>query len=156
VLVAIAVVVLVRASGRPAPLSGRSASTSATGPTTPTAAMPPCVASGDGPVEAGVAGCLQSASVEGATVTVDGRRLVVGRDDDEILVADWGCEGRARPAVLRPDTGEVLVYGPIDAPAGPVVERAERIEGATHLAARAEDGCAALLVVTADGRVRLT
>ena len=87
---------------------------------------------------------------------VDGRPAVVGRHGDEVLVADWGCAGRVRPAVLRPDTGEVLVYGPVDAPAGPVVERAERIDGATHLAARVDDGCAALLVVTADGSVRLT
>ncbi len=155
VLAAVAVVVVVRSPGRSAPAPARASSASSTVPTTTTAPRPWCVASEGAIVEAGVDGCPQSASVEGAAITVDGRRVVVGRHGDEVLVADWACEGIARPAVLRPDTGEVVVYGPVDAPGGPVVERAERIEGAAHLAARAEGGCVALLVVTADGSVRL-
>ncbi len=156
VLVTTAAVVVVRTPDRPVPAPARASSASSTAPTSTTAPLPPCVASERAAVEAGVAGCPQSVSVEGPTVTIGGRRLVVGRQGDEVLVADWGCEGRARPAVLRPDTGEVLVYGLVDAPGGLVLERAERLEGAAHLAARADEGCAALLVVTADGSVRLT
>ena len=100
--------------------------------------------------------CAQS--VVGRGGRGHGRRppLVVGRHGDEVLVADWGCEGRARPAVLRPDTGEVVVFGPVDAPGGPVGGAAERTRGRGPTSwLGADDGCAALLVVTADGSAPL-
>jgi hypothetical protein len=95
--------------------------------------------------------------VDGPTVAVDGRRAVVGRPGDVVLVGDWGCEGEPRAAVLRPSTGEVLVYAPLADGAAPALERAERIEGGVDLvAATGADGCAALSVVTAEGTIRLT
>jgi hypothetical protein len=88
-------------------------------------------------------------------VLVDGRRSVVGRRGDELLVGDWGCQGVA-PAVLRPATGEVLVYGPLgDGP--PVVVLAERVEGARGLSLGVDEGgCPTLSVLTDEGGVRLT
>jgi hypothetical protein len=58
--------------------------------------------------------------------------------------------------VLRPETGEVLVYGPLG-DGGPVVVLAERVAGATGLSAGTDDGgCPTLSVATPDGPVRLT
>jgi hypothetical protein len=83
--------------------------------------------------------------------------MVAGRAGDLVLVGDWGCEGAARPAVLRPSTGEVLVYGPAEDAGALLVARAERVEGAIDLVAHADaEGCAALFAVTDLGAIRLT
>jgi hypothetical protein len=69
-----------------------------------------------------------------------------------VLAADWGCAGEVRAVVLRVATGEVLLYAPLRPDgAGPEVERAERVHGATGLGAQLVDGCAAPVVQT-EGR----
>lgn len=145
------------ASGRwpaPPPSTGRAPAaptTASSAPAAPPASLPPCV------VDEGASppGCPHSVVVDGAEVTVDGRRSRFGLEGDELLVGAWGCDGAPRPAVLRPATGEVLVYGGVDV-GEPVVVLAERVEGATALAADLDDdGCAALMVVTSEGTVRL-
>jgi hypothetical protein len=78
---------------------------------------------------------------------VDGDRSVVAEPGDEVVVADWGCAGTPRPAVLRPATGEVLVLSTAGGTGGSVVEVATRVREATALAVSTdEDGCARLLV----------
>jgi hypothetical protein len=152
--VAVAAALVLVVLRRPAPQPAAVAPTSTVATTT---ALPPapCVASVGSALDA--ASCGAAASVEGAVVTVDGRRAVVGRDGDQVLVADWGCEGQLRPALLRPATGEVLVLGPVGDGGAPPVVRAERVEGATALrAVRDRGGCAALLAVTQDAAIRVT
>jgi hypothetical protein len=131
-------------------------SRSTVGATTTTTLLPaPCVAAPAAPIAA--AECGAAASVEGAVVTVDGHRAVVGRADDLVLVGDWGCEGPVRPALLRPATGEVLQFGAVDGDGAPEVVRAERVEGATALRAGLDrSGCAALFAVTEEGAIRLS
>ncbi len=124
-------------------------------PTSTASTLPVCVAAAGRPVGRGEA-CPAEVVVTAGAVEVDGHRAVVGRTGDEVLVGDWACEG-LRPAVLRPATGEVLVYAATEPGRPPVVAQAERVEGATGLAARTEpDGCPALLVVTPAGSVPLT
>ena len=50
------------------------------------------------------------------------RRFALGAPGDEVLLGDWDCDGRATPAVYRPDTGEVHLFAawptdPVPAPA---------------------------------------
>jgi hypothetical protein len=125
--------------------------------TTTTAEAPPdCVATADRAVVPDD-GCPSSIAIEGGVVVLDGVRIVVGRAEDEIVVADWGCDGALRPAVLRPSTGEVLVYAPLVAGQSPAVAQAERILGARGVSARrGPEGCAELLIDTDDGPIRLT
>jgi hypothetical protein len=146
-------VLLVR---RPAEVPSRTDATQPPSTSTATTLVPaPCAATAGRPVDA--ATCGADASVEGAVVAVAGRRAVVGRTGDEVVVADWGCEGELRPAVLRPATGEVLVLAALREGGAPVVERAERVEGASALRAALDAaGCAALFAVTDEGAVRVT
>jgi hypothetical protein len=149
-------VLLLRSAGREGapPRSGTSAPTVATPSSSTSTTLPPCVV-GSG-TRAGD-GCAHQVEVDGRAVVVDGRRAVVARAGDQVLVGDWGCEGTPRPAVLRPTTGEVLVYAPLDAPGGPAVLQAERLDGAQRLTADVDEaGCPTLLVITAGGTVRLT
>jgi len=37
-------------------------------------------------------------------------RFALGRAGDQLLLGDWDCRGRARPALYRPVTGEVFYY----------------------------------------------
>lgn len=128
-------------------------------PSTSTTRPPPpvCVATARHVVVVAGGQCPQAVSVDEEAVIVDGRRIVVGRPGDEVVVGDWGCEGGVRPVVLRPTTGEVLVYGPLEGAEGPVIALAERVDGALGLATELDDqGCAALLVITEAGAIRLT
>jgi hypothetical protein len=150
-----ALILLSVRGGAPAPEAGVVASTVTTSPPTTSSTLPECVASAGRPVARSEA-CPERVTVDGGAVEVGGRRLVVGRPSDEVLVGDWACEG-VRAAVLRPATGEVLVYEAVGSDEPPEVARAERIEGATGLGARrGADGCPALLVLTPTGPMRLT
>jgi hypothetical protein len=130
----------------------------ATSSSSTTTTVPSCVVGTRVPVARPPAAgaCPHAISVEpGGAVVVDGRRAVVGRRGDEVLVGDWGCGGVAA-AVLHLETGEALVYAPLDGDA-PVVAMAERVAGATGLGAGVDDdGCPTLLVRTEEGSIRLT
>ncbi|MEJ5254395.1 MAG: hypothetical protein WHS89_03495 [Acidimicrobiales bacterium] len=87
-------------------------------------------------------------------VTVEGRRYEIGAPGDEVLVGDWGCDGRLRAALLRPATGEVFVFD------GWAQEGAElearpltQLAPGAHLQTVAEGDCPRLAGVLADGRV---
>ncbi|MEM9520246.1 MAG: hypothetical protein AAGA37_13060 [Actinomycetota bacterium] len=54
--------------------------------------------------------------VAGTTLVHDGRRFAVGSAGDIVEVADWACSGTATPAVLRPATGDVVVFTEWPAP----------------------------------------
>ena len=135
--------------GEPAPASG-AAQPQATSSTVAPRRAPPCVAREGSPVAA--PDCGHRAVVEGPVVVVDEHRSVVGRAGDEVVVADWGCDGELRPAVLRPSTGEVLVLSAPGPDGGRAVELARRVPGATALeATTGADGCAAPQVAVEDG-----
>jgi hypothetical protein len=98
--------------------------------------------------------CGFDAVVDGGVVEIDGVRSVVGRDDDVVAVGDWDCDGHAEPALVRPETGEVLVFGPADATGARPVVRATRVAGAWRFdVGEGEPGCAALRVADRTGRV---
>src|SRR5439155_20686488 len=94
-------------------------------------------------------------------LTVDGRRYVVGRPGDHLLVGDWGCGGDVSLALFRPQTGEVFAF---DWPSPGVhasVTAAATVAGATAAAVRDADGdgCEEIVVERRDGPpavVRLT
>jgi hypothetical protein len=73
-------------------------------------------------------------------------------------VADWDCDGRATPALVRAATGEVWVYDRWATAAGPVAARpgppAPGVPAAVA-AVDGPDGCAGLEVTIAEGYVRL-
>jgi hypothetical protein len=111
---------------------------------------PSCVALADAPVDDPA--CGVEIVVEDGTVVVDGMRSVVGRAGDEIAVGDWDCDGTPDPAVLRPLSGEVLLFGPPDAAGARSVLRSTRVPGAAALdVAATEPGCASLGVVDSAG-----
>lgn len=90
--------------------------------------------------------------VEGTTLIVGDRRYEVGEPGDLVVVGDWDCVGGVTPALLRPSTGEVFVFGswPI---AGEVsVRPAARVPGgAAPQVEPGAGGCSTLAVRRADG-----
>lgn len=160
-----AVAILAVAHGRPPSAAAvRSSSSTAAPPTTLPSTIPPattstlpgCVGAAGRPSSPATA-CPRPLEVDGGAVVIDDGRWVVGRPGDVVLVGDWGCSGAPRAARLRPDTGEVLVYALPTGGGDPDVEQAERVPGASSLAAALDgSGCLALLVVTDGGTLRLT
>ncbi len=65
-------------------------------------------------------GCSEPVTVTAGAVVVGDRRYEIGTLGESVAVSDWDCDGRATPAVLRPDTGELFVFDSwagVDAPA---------------------------------------
>jgi hypothetical protein len=96
--------------------------------------------------------------VSAGVVTVGDRRWRVGDPADLAVVADWNCDGRATPALVRPATGEVWVYDRWAAGAEPVAARPAPAAPGAPTAVRAvedPDRCARLEVTTAEGVRRL-
>jgi hypothetical protein len=89
--------------------------------------------------------------VDGATLTLAGVAWSVGRAGDVAAVGDWDCDGRASPAVLRPEDGSVWVYGAWGE--GQVAVAAGAVPGAVALRAADPDadGCESLLLQRGDG-----
>jgi hypothetical protein len=91
-------------------------------------------------------------AIDGNVVTVDDRRYVVGRPDDLIATGDWDCDDEATAALLRPSTGEVLVFSRFSIDRALSVTLAQRVDGAIELAIAGDsDGCAELGVRDAAG-----
>jgi hypothetical protein len=143
------------ALGGPGPTEGDGGLSAAEVAPSTTATVPaeaPCAARARAAMT--VAACGHDVTVQGGAVIVDGERSVVAEAGDEVVVADWGCAGRPRAAVLRPVTGEVLVLSTAGGTGGPVVDVAARVREATALVAGTdEDGCARLLVRRLGGDV---
>jgi hypothetical protein len=130
----------------------------------------PSTPAASGPINDSVVGPAASRAMPPPTTTVEppsisdlqtgdgprldhaGRRYVVGREGDIVVVGDWNCDGDETPAVLRPATGEIAVFdrwpeidGSISSPA------AWNIESARDLVAQSDSGCDRLRVHMADG-----
>jgi hypothetical protein len=98
-------------------------------------------------------GCPERFSVDGARMTVDGIAYDLGRSGDLTAVADWDCDGRATPALLRPSTGEVFVFDAwarLDQQV--TVSPLATVAGATGIRAGGGDPQCPDLVVTQQGR----
>jgi hypothetical protein len=130
----------------------RVAAPTAPAPTLPSIpVLPACAAVAGRAVDAG--SCGFAASVHDGIVVVDGVQSVVGQAGDEVAVADFDCDGIPEPALVRPGTGEVLVFGPADATGARAVVRATRVGGATGFdLVEGEPRCVALRVVDGSGR----
>lgn len=72
-------------------------------------------------------------SVEGRTVEVGGRRYEVGEPGDRVSVADWDCDGSATAGLVRPETGEVFLFGEWPTTGAVAVAARTRIAGAVAL-----------------------
>ena len=108
--------------------------------TCPTALGPATDVDGDG--------CPEPVIQADGRLRVDGVDYRIGRPGDRLVVARWGC-GRATPAVLRPSTGDVFVFGGwATAGRALTVRPTLRVAGATGLRAadRNGDGCPELVV----------
>jgi hypothetical protein len=99
-------------------------------------------------------GCADRYTVTGSHVIVNGRTYEVGRTDDLVAVADWDCDGRATPALVRPSTGEVFVFARWADPTDPLTVSASTVvHGATGIRAAARGGpCPRLVVTRQDGK----
>ncbi len=87
-------------------------------------------------------------------LTFAGARYALGRPGDTAVVGDWACTDRPTAALLRPSTGEVVVFeGWADEhrelPAVPLA----RVRGATGLRVHDSDGdgCDELEATRPDG-----
>jgi hypothetical protein len=154
------------------PSAGRAPARAASGPapteaTAPPAVAPPTtvpqncpvVASGDASVDITGDGCPDDVSIEDGVVTAGTARWAVGEPGDQLLVADWDCDGVATVAVVRPASGEVFVFGDwSDAAADLVATAVPDVSGAIAGEAVDDDadGCPALVVDTADGPVEVS
>ena len=93
-----------------------------------------------------------SAPVAGSMLAAGGRRYRVGQPGDELLVADWDCDGTPTPALLRPSTSEVFVF-PAWVEHGELsVRPVVRVPGGAGLVSdMGSGGCPTLAVRTTDG-----
>jgi len=114
-----------------------------------------CRSGSPGGVDIDADGCSDPVRVTGAVVQADGVRYGVGRTGDRVVVADWRCDGRATPAVLRPATGEIFVFprwAASDRQVSTKPSARVRRAAAIHAADTDHDGCSELWVQTAAGR----
>lgn len=99
-----------------------------------------------------VAPAEPTTQVEGNIVSVGERRYEVGEPGDVVVVGDWDCDGTDTPALLRPSTGGLFVFGqwaqaaPIEVTPVQVVRGAVGVRGVEE-----PQGCDRLLVRRDDG-----
>jgi hypothetical protein len=118
-----------------------------------------CRSGSPGGVDLDADGCSDPIRVTGAVVQAAGVRYGVGRNGDRVVVADWRCDGRATPAVLRPATGEVFVFPRWAASDRQVtMHPSARVRGAAAIQAADtdHDGCSELWVQTTGRSVMVT
>ncbi len=90
-------------------------------------------------------------TIIGGQILVDDARFQVGEDGDALAVADWDCDGRDTPALVRPGTGEVYVFDGWATTDAPVAARlVDRVPGAVSLAPP-DGSCDAVTVVDIAG-----
>jgi hypothetical protein len=93
------------------------------------------------------AGLRTAATLPGSVLSAGGHRYRLGQPGDEVLVADWDCDGTSTPALLRPRTGEVYVFPRWAEDTRLAVEPVLTVPGAMDLVSEGiGDGCAALSV----------
>ncbi len=81
-------------------------------------------------------GCPDSVEIDGTRVTVAGVSFEVGEQGDRVEVADWNCDGQPTAAIVRPGTGEIVVFSRWVAAEEPVtVTPATVVPGAVSLVA---------------------
>ncbi len=139
-----------------APASPSPASLASTTRPTSRGEAPRCPAArGRGPDVDGD-GCGDEVVIGPGTIRAAGVTYRLARPDDRVFVADWNCDGRATPALIRPATGDVFVFDawPGDGPL--TVARAARVRGARRLEVdtSAPAGCT-IRVQAPDGAVTL-
>ena len=96
-------------------------------------------------------GCTEPVTVTDGAIVVGNLRYEIGEAGESLAVSDWDCDGRATPAVLRPDTGELFVFDSwagVDAPA--TARLVQTVRGAVSLQG-GEPRCGVLTVVDASG-----
>ena len=88
----------------------------------------------------------------GAVLEHGGRKYAIGAEGDLVATGDWDCDGDATPAIVRPVTGDVVLFdgwpGPGETLSMPVrwnVETPVGVEVVHH------DSCDLLRVLTASG-----
>ncbi len=81
----------------------------------PAPAFPGCPTTDDDPsavrVDVDDDGCPEDIRVDGRVITAGARRWSVGQDGDRLLIGDFHCTGRPLPAIVRPATGAVFIFG---------------------------------------------
>ena len=92
------------------------------------------------------------AASAGAVLEHGGRKYAIGAQGDLVAAGDWDCDGDATPAIVRPVTGDVVLFdgwpGPGETLSMPVrwnVETPVGVEVVHH------DSCDLLRVLTASG-----
>ena len=82
----------------------------------------------------------------------NGRRYAIGLAGDLVATGDWDCDGHATPAIVRPDTGDVVLFdawpGPGETISMPVRWNVQAPTGAETVR---HESCDLLRVLTAVG-----
>jgi hypothetical protein len=86
-------------------------------------------------------------------VDAGGAQFDVGQAGDQVLIADWHCDGEPSAALLRPSTGEVFVFAALPAAGETLTGRrvATVIDAVSIVDDRTDAACPPLAVRRADG-----
>jgi hypothetical protein len=100
-------------------------------------------------------GCSEAVALPPGAIVVGERRYEIGEPGGSVAVSDWDCDGRATPAVLRPDTGELFVFDTWASSTAPATARLVQVVPGARALRRTDSRCGVVTLVDASGAVVL-
>ena len=94
----------------------------------------------------------EGATEQGPVLEHGGRRYAIGIEGDIVITGDWDCDGEDTPAIVRPDSGAVVLFETWPNPGEAISMPARwQLEGVKDAQSESHGACDFLRVHTASG-----
>jgi len=94
----------------------------------------------------------EGAAEQGPVLEHDGRRYAIGIEGDIVITGDWDCDGEETPAIVRPDSGAVVLFEAWPSPGETISMPARwQLAGVKDAQSESHGACDFLRVHTASG-----